>query len=73
MLRYPGTLPGPGATLQDQQAGIMKRITVAANAYNAMKAWNELGLAGIRKRCPHYEGIVQDIFQMRVEADGRTG
>lgn len=73
MLRYPGTLPGPGATLQDQQAGLMKRITVAANAYNAMRAWNTIGLAGIRKSCPDYEEIVQDIFQMRAEADGRTG
>jgi len=35
-----GTLPHSGGLL-DQPAGLVERMTIAVNVYNAMKAWGE--------------------------------
>ncbi len=60
-------LPNPGG-LMDQPAGLVERMTIVLNTYNAMKAWKqrEPGKEGdFAKAYPDTWAIVQEVMRLR--------
>jgi hypothetical protein len=60
MLAHPGTLPEPGG-LYDQPAGLLERIQVAKNVYDAVVAWRKHSLAELTDECIQLYEHVQEL------------
>jgi len=64
-----GTLPCSGGLL-DQPAGLVERMTIAVNVYNAMKAWQQSAARNAKdfvKNNPDTWRIVKMVLDMRAD------